>query len=568
MSERIVTHIYIKLNGSPLNERIKGVVQEVVVDQHAYLPHMFTILLFDADSEILDSNGIDLTQSVEISAEDEQGVKIDLITKGEITAIEPEFGEHNIPHLLIRGYDKSHRFFRQTKSRTYVNKKDSDIASQIAGEYGLSTDVQSTDHVYDHIFQHNQSDMAFLTERAWRIGYECFVEAGKLYFRKPQVGSEEITLKWGADLKFFRPRMTLAEQVDEVMVRGWDPKKMEAIVGSASSGKLYPKIGESKDGASWSGTFGTGKEIIADQPVYTQAEATVLAQARLNERSGAFVQADGAAYRRPDLKPGRVIKLEELGRRFSGKYLVTQARHIWTPGQLETYFSVRGTRTGLLAEQALNQPPLTRWPGLVPAVVTNIADPEKWGRVKVKYPWLSDSDESDWARVVSPGAGDKAGFFMTPAVNDEVIVGFEHGDFNRPYVLGGLWNGKHATPPITASSDDEKDKVRVWHSATGHYMAMHESPDKKIEVQTAGGHIVLMDDQNKKIEIKTSGGIVITLDDAGKKITLKSTGDVAVEGQMNVTVKAGANMTLEATGNMDIKANGMVNVKGATVNLN
>jgi hypothetical protein len=79
-----------------------------------------------------------------------------------------------------------------------------------------------------------------------------FCGSGQTLFSQTEVGSEEITLKWGEDLKFFRPRMTLAEQVDEVMVRGWDPKKMEAIVGSASSGKLYPKIGESKDGASWS----------------------------------------------------------------------------------------------------------------------------------------------------------------------------------------------------------------------------------------------------------------------------------------------------------------------------
>ena len=568
--EQVVSRVYVKLKGAPLSSDLLRHLQEVVVDQHTHLPHMFMLRFNDRDLDILDGATFNLTDEVEIEAADEEGAKVKLITKGEVTAIEPEFGEGMIASYIVRGYDKSHRMYREVKSKAHLNKKDSDLAQEIGGQYGLSTQIEATSSVYDHIFQHNQSDMGFLVERAWRIGYECFVEEGKLYFRKPKVDSAAITLKWGEDLASFSPRMTLSEQVSEVTVKGWDPETMEAIVGQASQGKLYPKIGESKDGAAWGATFGVGKLVIVNQPVYTQGEAGSLAQARLNERSGAFVQAEGVAFRRPDLRAGKVVKLQNLGTRLSGDYLVTEARHSWTAEKgLYTFFAARGTRTGLLAEQALNQSPVERWNGLVTAVVTNLADPKKWGRVKLKYPWLDNTQESDWARVVSPGAGKEAGFFMVPAVNDEVLVGFEHGDFNRPYVLGGLWNGKQDVPPPGASSSNEdKEKVRVWHSHTGHYMAMFDDSNKKVEVKTAAGHIILMDDQNKKLEIKTSGGIVITLDDQGRKITMKSTGDVTVESQMNMTVKAGANMTLEATGNMDIKANGMVNVKGATVNLN
>ena len=74
--------------------------------------------------------------------------------------------------------------------------------------------------------------------------------------------------------------------------------------------------------------------------------------------------------------------------------------------------------------------------------MTNIkGGPDGLGRIKVKFPWLSDSLESDWARIVYPGAGKERGFMFTPEVDDEVIVCFEHGDFRRPYVLGGLFNG-------------------------------------------------------------------------------------------------------------------------------
>lgn len=586
--ELVVSRFYIKLDGAALDEQAMNLVHEVIVDQHAHLPDMFTIRLFDRDLELLDDGPFNLTKEVEIEAATEDGDKVKLI-KGEITALEPNFRDGMVAELAVHGYDKSHRLYRETRSKAYLNQKDSDLASTIASSLGLSTDVEATSVVYDHIYQHNQSDLAFLMQRAWRIGFECFVEEGKFYFRKPPSGSASITLKWGEDLLSFQPRMTLAEQVDEVIVKGWDPEQQQAIVGRASSGQLYPAVGESKNGASWAAGFGVGKLTIVDQPVFNQAEADILATARLNERSGAFIEAEGVAFRRPDLRAGRIIKLENIGRRLSGSYLVTSARHTYdlTQGHV-TSFSVRGTRTGSFADQLLQQPPLDRWPGGVPAVVTNTNDPKGWGRVKVSFPWMADDQESEWARVISAGAGPEAGFFLVPEVNDEVMVIFEHGDFNHPYVLGGVWNGKHDVPPEgAAAAEGEKPLVRTWRSRTGHLIAMYDDDnkkvdvitaaghkvtmddkDKKIEIKSNGGHTFTMDDQGKKLEIKSSSGLVVTMDDNSRKITIKGGGDIAVEAQTNLTVKAGANMSLEATGNMDIKANGPVNVKGAIVNLN
>jgi uncharacterized protein involved in type VI secretion and phage assembly len=344
--------------------------------------------------------------------------------------------------------------------------------------------------------------------------------------------------------------MTLAEQVNEVMVRGWDVQKKDAIVGRAQSGKLYPKIKEPKDGATWAAAFGTGKVIIVNQPVVSQAEADALAAARLNELSGAFIDAEGEAFRRPDIKAGRVVELKGLGERFSGKYLVTGATHVYTPDGLKTNFTVRGARTGLFNDQIGNPAPLERWPGAVIGIVTNTDDPKTWGRVKVKYPWLTDSAESDWARLVGPGGGKKAGFLAVPEVGDEVLVVFEHGDFNRPCVLGGLWNGQDAIPPATDTAPTgKKPSIRTWCSIEGHRITVYDPPDNKIEIITAGG-------------------IKIVLDDVNKKILLDSGGEVEVKSSTNMKVQAGGNLKLEASGSIDIQASGQVNIKGATVNIN
>lgn len=554
----LASQISIKVNGTELDPEVMTRLLSVTVDQHTSLPDMFTIRLQDPDLQLIDSGPLDLTKEIEISAETIDGERVVLI-KGEITSLEPEFQEGMIARLVARGYDRSHRLFREMKSRTHVNKKDSDLAQEIAREAGLRADVEATTAVYDHIFQHNQSDLAFLQARARRIGYECYVQEDTLVFRSPPSGEDGIRLTWGKDLLSFNPRMNLAEQVDEVIVRGWDVDRQTAIVGRAQRGGLYPRIGEAKDGATWARDFGTGKYIIVDDGVSSQAEADRLAEARLNEISGAFVVAEGVALKRPDIRAGRSVTLEALGDRFSGTYLVTAAQHIYTAEGLKTHFNVRGLRWGQLTEAlgvAAREP---RYGGVVIGIVTNTDDPRHWGRVKLKFPWMTDDAESSWARVLGIGAGPDAGIYVMPEVGDEVLVAFEHGKFGRPVVLGGLWNGQAAPPQEVPSRGNERPLVRTWRSRTGHRITMYDNADNKIEIITQGGHQIILDDANRQIKITSSNGLTITMEDNGGKVT--------VEGN-ELQIKANGSLTIEAGANMDIQASGQVNIKGAMINLN
>jgi len=232
-----VSHVFVKIGGAELPPEIQSSIIEVVVDQNAHLPDMFTINIYDdrdhdtGKLKVIDNDKFDLGKTVKIeSLPDNETNKVTLF-EGEITALEPSFGEAMATQLLVRGYDKSHRGFREVKSITFLNEKDSDIASKLAGEAGLSPNVDTTSEVYDHIYQNNQSSLSFLMQRAWRIGYECYVEDGKLNFKKPPTGGEKCTLEYGMDLASFNPRMTVSEQVTEVVVKGWDPKGKKAIVG-------------------------------------------------------------------------------------------------------------------------------------------------------------------------------------------------------------------------------------------------------------------------------------------------------------------------------------------------
>lgn len=553
---QLASQVSIKIDGNDVQDDVMGKLAAIMVDQHAFLPAMFTIRFYDADLSIMDSGPFNLTKQVEISASREDNTRITLI-KGEITALEPEFGESMIPEFVVRGYDQTHRLYRETRSRAFVNSKDSDLAAEIANNLGLQSEIETTSTVYDHVWQSNQSDLGFLMQRAWRIGYECHIDGEKLYFRKPPNSeSSSITLGWGQDLKTFRPRMTLSEQVDEVIVRGWDAKEKKEIVGRADTGRLYPKLEEEKNGKSWAQGFGTGKKIVVDQLVVSQPEADILAAARLDELSGAFVEAEGTVTRRPDLRAGQKVKLENLGTRFSGEYLVTNATHLYSPEGLTTHFRVSGSRLGLISEMGSPENIKPVWTGLVIGLVTNTKDPEKIGRVRVKYPWLSNDVESDWAKVMGIGAGPKCGLYVMPAVDDEVLIGFEHGDFNRPYVLGGVWSKQADLPDSASASEGDEPKVRVMQTIDGHIIAMYDNDKKKIEIKTKDGRVITLSDADNKIIIKNSN-VTLTLEESNLKM----------EAVSNMTIEA-QQLKLKAGAGIEIDGGAKVDIKGGIINLN
>jgi len=136
--------------------------------------------------------------------------------------------------------------------------------------------------------------------------------------------------------------------------------------------------------------------------------------------------------------------------------------------------------------------------GAVVGVVSNIDDPNSMGRVKVRFPWLKEDDESRWARLVSFMAGPNRGAVFRPEVGDEVLVVFEHGDMRFPYVLGAVWNGKDAMPSERGS--DSSNDVRVIKSRSGHTLVFDD---------TAGGEKVTIKDKNgNTLELSSSGFVV------------------------------------------------------------
>jgi len=546
---RLMDHLYITIDGENLPAEAMDDLIEVTVESSLHLPDMFTIHLHDEGLNWVDQGPFALGKEVEISGLPEEEGNSQSLIKGEITALEPDFGEGTQASLLVRGYDRSHRLHRGTRSQAYLQVTDSDLANRIAQDAGLRTDVDSTSEVHDHVMQHNQTHMDFLAGRARRIGYEFFVEDRTLYFKQPSTNGNPLELEWGQTLRSFRPRLTLSEQVDEVTVKGWDPDARQTIVGQATRGEAEPETGQTQSGGELaSSAFDSASRVVVDRGVRSQADADTLAQAICDELSGAFIEAEGVCYGEPALRAGKQVRLASLGRQFSGTYFVTAATHYYRAGEGNTTaFSINGRRQEtLFALMGRDRESVSRRAGPVIGLVTNNDDPDGQGRVKVKFPWLSDDVESDWARLVGVGAGAERGFFCLPEINDEVLVLFEQGDVNRPHVIGGLWNGQDQPPlPTSQALENGNVRQRVFKTRAGHTLTFTDGSDEGVVLETAGGHRLALVDEEQKVILETSGGQILTLDDSSSEVTLESTG--------NMTLTSGANLTIEATGALELK---------------
>lgn len=215
--------------------------------------------------------------------------------------------------------------------------------------------------------------------------------------------------------------------------------------------------------------------------------------------------------------------------------------------------------------------------GLVLGLVTNNQDPDNMGRIKVKYHMLDQTVESDWARVVAFYAGTERGNLWTPEVDDEVVLAFEHGDVNFPYVLGSVYNGKDA-PPVTDNTDNNLKRLR---SRCGHELTFDDTDgaEKITLLDSSDNNMVEIDVANDKITIQAKTGDMdilvpegtITVKCTHLKVNCKSSallesgGPIDVKAKKDITVECDKAITVEAKEKISVESKGnAINVKAST----
>jgi phage protein D len=564
----------IEVDGQPLGADVETLLEQVVVDDHLHLPDMFLLSFRDAANQVVRQARLQIGATVRISVPGPGSGGAQLLIEGEVTGLEAEYDAVG-SRAVVRGYDGSHRLHRGRITQTYQNVKDSDIARTVAQRAGLrpgAIDDSRTTH--DHVSQVNLSDWDFLRARAAEIGFEVAVGEGRLHFRRPSPSNEApaqgdfqssdpLQLVFGTDLLEFRPRVSSSEQVKEVKVRGWDPGVKRAVIGSAPAGTTSAQVPATP--ASLAQTFGGPTYVDVQHPLATQREVDTMARALAEQIGSAVAEAEGVARGNPRLRAGTAISVGVVAADFAGRYTLTHTRHVFDARGYRTRFEVSGRQDrsllGLVANggapgaASAGGPPIY---GVVVAQVTNNDDPDARGRVKLKFPWLSDSYESDWARMTQAGAGPDSGAVFLPEVNDEVLVAFELGDVRRPIVIGALHNGRDRPRLGKDLLDNGKVKRRGFVSRRGHRLGFFDDAGKSGIALITG-----------------SGGIRISLNETKNEIHLFCKGKVRIEAQDELSIRSRQKVTIEAGGELEMKGksarltgDNAVEVSGKQIKLN
>ena len=278
-----------------------------------------------------------------LSGREVDGADSDL--KGEVVAVEADARSDGAPVVTVRGYDTAYRMHRERKSRTFLNVSDADLVRKIAQEHGFSPRPGPAPTIHAHIFQDNQTDWEFLRTRAYRIGYELFVRDRVLYFRKPEVRGRRPGWSSISPCSACACASPRRARCPRCRSREGDPKTKREVVGQASSATQNPSIGETRTGSAMAQKLGTGKYLVSDPGATTQAQATQLAQSIFDDISGEFIHLEGTCLGDPAIKPGQSIKINKVGKRFSGQYYVSGATYKITPDEgFLTHFVVSGRR--------------------------------------------------------------------------------------------------------------------------------------------------------------------------------------------------------------------------------
>ncbi|WP_410809022.1 phage baseplate assembly protein V [Micromonospora sp. 067-2] len=395
----------------------------------------------------------------------------DPLFAGEVTCVEVEYAADGVAVLRLRAYDALHRLRKRQGLRVFTSVTAAELARELCGEVGLTVTAETDGPRLERLLQHRHSDLDLLREVTGRAGLHLAADGGEVRLITLAGYGEPVALTLGAGVHTLRLATNLDQAGGASAALGWHPQRAEVISQQADEARCGRPAGDRPDPAD---VGADGVRTAVDQPGRSDDELAALAQARLDTRAAALVTAEGVAQGDPALRPGRRIDLTGVPDPVAGAYVLTEVVHtVDGAGHLTRFSTVPPVA-----------PPTPSNAGAVVTLgtVTDVADPDGLGRVRLSLPAYGDLD-AGWLAVLCPGAGRGKGLVALPDPDDTVLVVLPGGEPASGIVLGSLFG---AVEPYDAGIDD--GRARRW------------------TLRTSGGQSIVVDDVQRSLRMATEGG--------------------------------------------------------------
>lgn len=535
------------------------------------------------------SEGDSFKPGGEISISAGYGQEATVLFSGIVVGQRLGIGEGNLATLTVECRDKAVAMTVGRKNANYVDQKDSDIASTLIGNAaGLTADVSSTSTQWKELVQYYCSDWDFLVARAEANGFVVTVSDGTVGFKAPDTSaSADLKVTYGYDLMEFQASLEARDQFAKVKATAWDIKNQAVIVAEASPEGL------NEQGDLDSATLA---KVLGSEPFGLQTPATLESGALEAWAKGQQLKSGLSRLRgsmafqgSAKAKPGGIIQLEGVGKRFNGNVYVSSVTQELREGNWLTRVEFGMSPTWYAERGDLAAPVAS---GLVPGieglhvgVVKKLAsDPEGQFKVQVSVPVMQASTDGVWARLMQFHATSGQGAFFLPEIGDEVVLGYFNNDPSAPVILGSLYSSSRK--PRYDFADANNTKAITTRSG----LTLEYDDEKKIiTLVTPGNNTIVISDDDKSILLKDQNGNTAKLGTSGialdspKDITLSAKGKISLSALNNVEISATQDATVSglnishtakvgftAKGNAtaELSASGQTTVKGAMVMIN
>jgi phage baseplate assembly protein gpV len=433
-----------------------------------------------------------------------EGAADDLFA-GEVVVVSHLLGPDGIHRVRLRAFDKSHRLRQTSAVTSRTDMTATKLAGELAGQHDLGVSADEDGPEWPRIIQRGESDAELLSRVLSDAGLWWQLDGDELRLRRWET-IDEYEVTWGADLFEAVIDSDGTAAANSVRVLAWDPveRKTFDVQANSSDAGTPAGIGDL--------LAGDGEFVLADRLLASSTHAEGLAQSELDYRTACVDTVRAVLKGDRRWRPGVGLAIADQPEKLSGPYLLTSVEHILDP--FSGYVCV---------VSSMPVPRPARHPGQVAASgigafamaeVTEVDDPDRAGRVKVKFAILADA-ESEWLPVISLGAGEDKGLLCQPDIGDTVLVLYGADDPGRGVVLGGLY-ADHP-PGDAAGVTDGAVRRFGWATSDGQRLLLSRDDDQVLISNGATSRL----EMSKDFMIMHSD-VDLTIEAPGKRLVIKA----------------------------------------------